>query len=393
MLKELLKKRNEGAIRAALNTAPRGLNEMIRHVLEGFSLSLRDNTEAADDLNTLLPWVTCAQRPLTLGELNTLLTVKSSTGDGNWWLEGTLRTQFASFFMLTREDGLATADLQRFRAPQDEIEVDPSNATTMEGFDDMETNTDFDSDPSKTEVTFCHASIGDFFRNNSEVRTVAAENCPPIGMQYHEAKIAVLKTCLKVLSSERKTVLWTRAANLLQYMRNTWISTLYSVDLAKISKDDKIFIGTAVARLLSNEQIMVNVVGHISNRHFRRDVVELFVKWVTESDVYDALPKEDQEWVLSTSETREQLLLPWIRYIQGQWLQGQYWDTIACADLIYAYINFCIGQNAWDATRDLVTPEKIKKVAEWCELEQNASWIERAAVWCGLEQNALWHRR
>jgi hypothetical protein len=377
MLKELLKKRNEGAIRAALNTAPRGLNEMIRHVLEGFSLSLRDNTDAANDLNTLLAWVTCAQRPLTLGELDTLLKVKSSTGDGNWWLEGTLRIQFASFFMLTREDGLATADLQRVRAPQDDFEVDASNETSTEGFDDVENDTDFDSDPSKTEVTFCHASIGDFFRNDSETHTVAGEDCPPIGMQYHEAKVSVLKTCLRVLSSEAKTDLWTRAANLLPYMRNFWIAALSSVDLTKTSKDDKIVIGRALTKLLSNEQILVNVVGAIGHTGFSRDNVELFARWVTESDVFDALPKEDQEWVLSTSESREELFLPWIRHIQGQWLQGLSWNAQNSATIIYAYISLCAGDASWNATWNQNTSDKINKAAEWCALEQNALWHRR----------------
>jgi hypothetical protein len=377
MLKELLKKRNEGAIRAALNTAPRGLNEMIRHVLEGFSLSLRDNTDAADDLNTLLAWVTCAQRPLTLGQLDTLLKVKSSTGDGNWWLEGTLRIQFASFFMLTREDGLATADLQRVRAPHNDFEVGPSDETSTEGFDDVENDTDFDSDPSRTEVTFCHASIGDFFRNDPEVHTVAGEDCPPIGMQYHEAKVSVLRTCLKVLSSEAKTDLWTRAADLRPYMCSFWIAALKAVDLTKTSKDDKVFIGTALTKLLSNEEILVNVVGAMGQDRFCRDNVELFAKWVTDSDVFDALPKKDQEWVHSTSERQDKLFLPWIRYIQGQWLQKSQWSAHISATIIYAYISLCAGDHCWNATWDQDIPDKINKAAEWC----------------GLEQNALWHRR
>jgi hypothetical protein len=377
MLKELLKKRNEGAIRAALNTAPRGLNEMIRHVLEGFSFSLKDNIEAAEDLNTLLAWVTCAQRPLKLEELDTLLKVKSSTGDGNWWLEGSLRIQFASFFMLTREDGLATADLQRVRAPQDDSEVDASNETSTNGFDDVENDTDFDSDPATTEVTFCHASIGDFFRNDSETHTVTGEDCPPIGLQFHEAKVSVLKTHLTVLGSEQTSDLWTRATKLLPYMRKFWIQALNGVDLTKTNKDDKIFIGTAIVKLLSNSKLLVNVVGFLGWGSFTQNNVELFAKWVTDSDVFNTLSKEDQDWVLSTSENRAELFLPYIKYTHEQWLHGLSWNAQNCAIIVYAYISLCAGDLSWNLTWRTNVSEKVTKAAEWS----------------GFEQNAFWHRR
>ena len=115
MLEELYKKKRVSTILEALNKAPRGLNEMLRHVLEGFSATLED--EDPDDLNELLAWVTCAERPMKLGELDLVLRLKSPSGDGMLALEDALRTQFASFFSLTREDGLTTGELQRNLAP------------------------------------------------------------------------------------------------------------------------------------------------------------------------------------------------------------------------------------------------------------------------------------
>jgi hypothetical protein len=377
MLKELLKKRNEGAIRTALNTAPRGLDEMIRHVLEGFSFSLKENTDAAEDLNTLLAWVTCAQRPFKLEELDTLLKVKSSTGDGNWWLEGTLRMQFASFFMLTREDGLTTADLQRVGAPRDGFEDDSGDETPTIGFDDVENDTNFDSDPATTEVTFCHASIGDFFRNGSEIHATAGEDCPPIGLKYHEAKVSVLKTCLLVLDSETTSDIYVRAAKLLPYIRTFWISALAAVDYAQTNMDDKILIGKAVVKLLSDSRIVTNVVGFLGWAQFCQKNVDLLSQWVTDAEVFNALSKQDQDWVTSTSDNRAELFLPYMKYVGKQWLQEQTWRAQNCATIIYAYMRLCAKDTSWTLAS---SPDAAEKITE-------------AAEWCGFEQNALWHRR
>jgi hypothetical protein len=383
MLKELMNKKwNEGAIRTALKTAPRGLNEMIRHVLEGFSSSLKGNTDAAEELNTLLAWVTCAQRPLTLKELDTLLKVISSTGSGNFWLEGTLRIQFASFFSLIREDGLTTADLQRIGAPQNSFETVSDDEIPTTGFDDVENDTSFDSDPATTEVTFCHASIGDFFRNDPTIHAVAGEDCPAIGLNYHEAKVSVLKTCMEVLSSDTTSDIWLRAATLLPYMQTFWISALHAVDLAEISKADKIFIGKAIIKLLSDDQILVNVVGHIQLSQFSQENVDLFAKWVTDSDVFNAIPQGSQDWVLSTSQNRAELFLPCIKYIGEQWLHGVDWHATACALIIYAYIGLCAKDFSLGLTQSLITSEMITKTAEWCGFEQDALWHRRSVAMC-----------
>jgi hypothetical protein len=383
MLKELMnKKRNEGAIRTALETAPRGLNEMIHHVLEGFSSSLKGNPDAAEELNTLLAWVTCAQRPLRLEELDTLLKVNSSTGTNNWGLEGTLRIQYASFFSLIREDGLTTADLQRIGAPQNSFEVDSDDETPTTGFDDVENDTNFDSDPATTEVTFCHASIGDFFRNDPKIHAVAGEGCPAIGLTYHEAKVLVLKTYMVVLSSKNTSEICSWAAKLLKYMRTSWISVLDAVDLAKTSKADKIFIGEAIIKLLSDNQLLFNLVGAVDRAQYTQKTVDLFTKWVTDSDVFDAIPKGSQDWVLSTSQNRAELFLPCIKYIGEQWLHGVDWHATVCALIIYAYIGLCAKDFSLGLTRSLITSEMITKAAEWCGFEQNALWHRRSVAMC-----------
>jgi hypothetical protein len=79
MLRELNTKTRTSSILESLNKAPKGLDKMLQHVLETFSDILSE--EQADDLNTMLMWVTCAHNPLTLLQLNEMLALESEYGE------------------------------------------------------------------------------------------------------------------------------------------------------------------------------------------------------------------------------------------------------------------------------------------------------------------------
>ena len=122
MMRELKHKNRQSAIREALYKAPKGLDEMIRHVLERLSETL--TVEDAQDLNELLMWVTRAKQPLTLGNLDSVLRYKSPSGEGLITLESLLRKNYASFSLLVREDGLSTVDLLNSNMDDPFIEED-----------------------------------------------------------------------------------------------------------------------------------------------------------------------------------------------------------------------------------------------------------------------------
>ncbi|KAL4926964.1 uncharacterized protein BDV17DRAFT_293076 [Aspergillus undulatus] len=82
MLKELLKKRDGGSMREALDEAPNGVSEMIRHVLTDISGSLKYSPECAEDLNGMLAWATFSPWPLRLKEMDAIIKWRSDTGDG-----------------------------------------------------------------------------------------------------------------------------------------------------------------------------------------------------------------------------------------------------------------------------------------------------------------------
>lgn len=50
--------------------------------LRDFSVSLKGNNQYTDDLNELIAWVVCASRPLSLGEIATILKWRCLDGEG-----------------------------------------------------------------------------------------------------------------------------------------------------------------------------------------------------------------------------------------------------------------------------------------------------------------------
>jgi hypothetical protein len=86
MIKELKAKHKPEQIKQAIAQPPKGLADTLRQVLERFSKTLQEDEIA--DLNTLLAWVVCAKRQLTLGELDNVMKLKSSDGEGMIYLVG-----------------------------------------------------------------------------------------------------------------------------------------------------------------------------------------------------------------------------------------------------------------------------------------------------------------
>jgi hypothetical protein len=229
MLQVLLKKKSESAVQKSLDEAPKGLKEMLHHVLERFSL---DSTEEdAEYLNELLAWTTCAQRPLKLGELDAILKLQSQEGEGMLLFEDALRGRFASFFSLTRADRRSTGELQskpRSVIDSDDEQEDPIHE---KGFEDVENVTVFHSNPGTTEVTFCHASIGDFFRDESEGKVSAGDGYPVIVVDFNQARISVLKKCLELFCvDELVDQLQNGGRSLVYYARYKWQAHLLAVD-------------------------------------------------------------------------------------------------------------------------------------------------------------------
>jgi tetratricopeptide (TPR) repeat protein len=382
MLQELVKKRNESSIRKSLDEAPKGLKDMMRHVLMSFSSSL--NNEELEFLNELLLWTTCALRPLTLGEVEAILELKSPEGDGMIYLEGALRKQFAAFFNLHREDGLTTTELQAMTATADEEsdnegDVVQKPAGDNDAFEDVENFSDFDSNKKSTTVTFCHASLGDFFRDRSEGKVAAGEDKLAVGVVYNDAKTHVLRTCLKVLTDTGFAQRAKEPYLMRAYAATSWVQHLHEVQPWEASSADKQEIASMLAKMFGQEEYMEEWVRRKSWVS-SSDNLRAIRSWWDDPEVVNLLPVEEAHFISSTHKIPGETFKPIAQFCARKWLnEDDWWPNAPCA-MIIAYLKFQDGID-WDFLgRFDPTAAEIGRAAEWAELEKTSRWYQRVAI-------------
>lgn len=370
MLETILRMHNVGAIRKALKLAPQGLHEMIRHVLEGFSASLKESPETVKDLNEILMWVTCAARPLRLGEIENILKWKSESGEGMIALERSLRTQLASFFTLIRVDELSTADIQRI---QRETALSAGQGGEMrspspseEDWDEAED--EFSSDPGTTQVTFNHASIGDFFRSEEEGPVSGGEGTLSVGVDIKNARIHVLRACLDIICYEPGGIKDSISSELRLYAASAWLEQLQAINMDKTSEEDKEAIARCLISALTKSPGLSDVDGVL--QLINRKVIDLIKLWLGQSSSQDI-----RTWYSQVvAENDADLLDGVVRRIGKRWLATEKPDWLSDARTVADFIAFRSGEASELTLLSDVT-------------------ILECATWLSLEEDALWHRR
>lgn len=226
----------------SLHKAPKGLNEMLEHVLETFSGSLDE--DAAYILNMMLAWVACAERPLTIRDFEEILELELLGDNGVLWeesdnmvidLETTLCTQYASLFLLHCKDGLTTADLEVGK-DRDEI-LGPDKQLG------------FYLDAHTTSVVFCHASIGDYLRNPDHSKVSVGKDSVKISVNIIQVQVDALKICLRAICGIKYhyTMSWIR-----DYALFAWSNHLRQVvdNLHSVNLGEKAKIGRLLCKIL-----------------------------------------------------------------------------------------------------------------------------------------------
>ncbi|KAJ5512736.1 Tetratricopeptide-like helical [Penicillium fimorum] len=372
MLHDLSQIRSKGEIQRTLDEAPKGLTKMISHVLGGFSESFTDNPQYAADLNELLAWTMCTPSPLSLFEIDNLLKWRSPEGESWIWLEGSLRVQFASIFLLTREDGLSTTDLKRRINYADYSDFEEPPECDLEENEDLNLNDDFNSDHKTTTVSFCHASLGEFFRSQ-ESKVSAGPNAPYIGVNYHEARVLVLSRCFEIIQNKEESREQIALA-LRSYARQYFVQFLTAIDISQITKDTKKVIGFQLAKLLSDESGFKAFVWPDKFNLFTQDALSIFNKWLGDPDVQEALPDETKIWYSNAiAESPAEILRPIVSYIASHWAQNTSWDSARCLVIIRDYIILRGSIPSLDTS----SLDDILQIADWGQPDHDAHWYGR----------------
>ncbi|OGM43950.1 NACHT and TPR domain protein [Aspergillus bombycis] len=381
MLQELVKKRNESSIRKALDQAPKGLKEMLRHVLLSFSTS--SNEEELEFLNEILLWVTCSRQPLTLAEVESILRLKSPEGDGMIYPEGALRRQFASFFSLNREDGLTTAELQTMSTNQTDFDASEDEGEERdadeEAFEDVENFTDFDSHKETTTVTFCHASIGDFFRDPTEGKASDEESHVPVGVNYLNAKAHVLKTFLRIFTDPEFAKKADDSEQMLRHAAENWVHHLLTTPASDCSLEDRRDIAKMLLVALRSEDAITGWIGYrgwVSTEANTRAIRQ----WWEDEEVLASLTPEEQAFISLTQADPITTFQPVVMLCTKKWVADDRWLAAPVAAVAWSYQSLLKGKEVNFLERFDPTPEEIIEAAGFGDLEKNALWYRRCAM-------------
>lgn len=375
MLTDILKMRGEGVIRKALREAPRGLPEMIRHVLEGYSISLKESPDILHDFNEILIWVAVTDRPLKLGEIDNVLKWRSESGESMIGLEQSLRTQFASFFTLIRQDGLSTAYIQGLQHGAETEGTDEderlSSLSTSEDDDWDEAADEWDSDPFTTKVTFSHASFGDFFHEEKEGPVSGGQNTLPVGVDIRNARVRVFRACLDIMSCEPGSPKETVASSLRSCVASVWLELLQKIDITKTSEDDKEYIARGLMSVLTRSPGLADI--HWNAHLTSRKSIDLLNLWLEKSSA-----PEIKEWYShATAENDADLISDVILRIGKRWLSTRYGDCVLDFQAVAAFLDFRSGEEPKPAS---ASDETILKCANWLSLDQNGLWNHQLGV-------------
>ncbi|KAI9829183.1 MAG: hypothetical protein M1826_005778 [Phylliscum demangeonii] len=398
MITEIATKRRPDSIRQALNQMPKGLSAMIFHVLERLSSTLEP--EAIEDLNKLLSWVTCAARPLTLGELDLAVTLQSVSQDGFINLEDDLRNQYASLFTMVREDGKTTEDLQT-GARRDEVAFademfndgqGPTEAgatSVQDGAEEKAEDDEITSDPDTTIVRLGHASLGDYLRREQDQHGVA------VGINVNRSELAIAKTCMALLC-DGPMFMKSRSSSLAAYAASFWQHHLRRVDLSKVTAEDKQEVVRLLLKLFREPESVKRwvVPGPIHDTWlYENEATDCVQRWLSDEAVLDLLDPEVRAWSPATG-TRftEELFKPVAMVLARQWLQGGGY-SLMCYTFIDAYLRKIEGlldktqlQSASSSAKP-VDVDRIITVAQWAQLEKDAMWYAKVGVVLRLTGN------
>ncbi|KAG8533475.1 uncharacterized protein KY384_002258 [Bacidia gigantensis] len=311
MLDQICNVSRPSSIEGILKEAPHDLAKMIRHVFQRLAA---DPGVQKEDINEMLTWVTFAQRPLLLGEMDVILKLRPPVGEGMPDLEDRLRGQFASFFILNREDSKTTEDLaselaEKFKHKmilETPIDGPHDLADEEQGFDILELPS-YESDFKATELAFSHASIRDYLLQEGRAETRRWPSDLGIGIEVNKAKHHVTVFCLTVLRDKEHEKTFP-GTNLLTYAADNVLTHLKGVDRLSLTTHERQAVIDPLFNLLDDDATIERWFSNISSDK------DIFIRdWLTDKDLEKCIgdwlaDEENQRHGFSASSSYVQLL-------------------------------------------------------------------------------------
>ncbi|KFX89144.1 hypothetical protein V490_07205 [Pseudogymnoascus sp. VKM F-3557] len=445
VLDQICRKERKSEVQQALQSAPRELDRMIRHIFERVAADPDVNIE---DLNNILSWISCAKRPLTLGEVHVIL--KLRTGEPNLSLRRRLRGKFASFFNMSKlgvvdDEGEdvngATTDIvpeeKAEEAPLDFSNLsDDSDGDDSDGDEDSDDGSDDDNGgkdegagnkdvtPVKDEfaidektmtefrtieISFSHKRIKDYLVQEGGPNPVFV---PPefpkmsIGINVNESELDLALTCLAILVdgiTENE-----EGFNLVQYAAENFMKHIEEIDLSKISKEDKLRLIEQLTKVFYEDVGVRKLISATFGEDTRnsQQYLNFYFTWIDTNEYTEVLrgclgeidsvntqkfTTGQLEWIKQSVASAKEFFRPLMVVISQFWLSKTGFDDARYLDVPQVYFWLLHGYFRMndDGSLNEAIEDFTPYLSELSEITLES--MRQYAQWAGLDKTAHWH--
>jgi hypothetical protein len=333
VIKKVLGKGYKDAVRTAVDNASHDFLELIWQAFKNLANSSDGDEDFNElkDFNLILTWVTFAERPLLLGEINTIVRLDKPNHEENTLLEEDIRGKFATFFTLHRQDRLTTQILtaqawEEYRATvrTSDAPVHRSDDASDEGDKEFGPDLNIQSDPKTTKLQFSDEKFKEYMALETETATRKFPVIPGLELEKNQSHCNILTSCLSALSDMGHETTYA-APNLLNYSADHWGAHFMALETTKLNAPDQKALAVNLANLYNDRALLTTWADNNTNNvMFLKNYLcnsQLTVK-LCEFLASQATTAESEESLLikGLSVSGTAILQPLADYSYSQWL-------------------------------------------------------------------------
>ncbi|OAA81975.1 NACHT and TPR domain protein [Akanthomyces lecanii RCEF 1005] len=252
------------------------------------------------------------------------------------------------------------------------------------------TEMEYRSKKSTTSVSFFHSTVREFFRN-FPTNIANASFKPSITFDHVEARLHIVKTCLKIFSDNawfEKFDLGSGKSAIRQYAAWYWQEHLAALDPTTVDITDKKELAPQIVAMLTDEAtINAWVLPYLKNNEGLEVLNETnltnIVRWFSDTDVVGSLTGPAKDFAVSLAKNPSRISEPIGRQFAKAWLCADfegYMPTVFCFDIVQSATLMASGCNS------------SGEESHWLESSLDER-IKKAHTWAGYPETGVWHRR
>lgn len=305
VVKKVLDKGYKEVVRAAVDNASHDFLELIWQAFKNLVMTSDEEEDFNElgDFKLILGWVTFAPRPLSLGEIATIVRMDKPNHEENTLLEEDLRGKFATFFTLHREDKLTTRVLtanaweeyrEKIREPTSARSKHDSEDEYGDSDEDLGPNLNFQSNHATTVLSFSDETFKEYMALETNPATRKFPAVPEITLEKNQAHYKIAMSCLTALCDPDHQVTY-GDTNLLKYAADYFGEHLFELDMDLLSEEDRHDLTECLAKLFTETTFLEAWIFGLTDIH------KMLKRWMRD----DTLAKKLCKYLASQGASKE----------------------------------------------------------------------------------------